>query len=104
MSVINITKKDFENEVLKSEKPVLIDFWAAWCGPCKMLSPVVDALAEEISDEVKVVKVNVDDEPELATQFNIMSIPTLVVIREGNEVNRSMGLQSKQDILNLVAK
>ena len=104
MSVINITKKDFENEVLKSEKPVLIDFWAAWCGPCKMLSPVVDALADEISDEVKVVKVNVDDEPELATQFNIMSIPTLVVIREGNEVNRSMGLQSKQDILNLVAK
>ena len=104
MSVINITKKDFENEVLKSEKPVLIDFWAAWCGPCKLLSPVVDALADEISDEVKVVKVNVDDEPELATQFNIMSIPTLVVIREGNEVNRSMGLQSKQDILNLVAK
>ena len=100
---IKLSTENFEKEVLKSEKPVLVDFYADWCGPCKMLSPVVDKLAEEHS-EFKVVKVNVDENPDLAGSYQVMSIPTLVVIENGKEVNRSMGLQSKQDILNLVSR
>ena len=101
--VITVSNETFEEEVLKSNQKVVIDFYADWCGPCKMLSPVVDKLAEEHS-EFKVVKVNVDEEPDLAGNYQIMSIPTLVVIENGKEVNRSMGLQSKQDILNLVSR
>ena len=81
MSVLQITKNNFDTEVMNSEKPVLIDFWASWCGPCKMLSPVVDEIAEETTD-VKVGKVNVDEQPELARQFGVMSIPTLVLIKD----------------------
>ena len=103
MSVIKVSNENFNSEVISSDKPVLIDFYADWCGPCKMLSPVVDKLAEEHS-EFKVVKVNVDENPDLAGSYQVMSIPTLVVIENGKEVNRSMGLQSKQDILNLVSK
>ena len=100
---MKVSLDNFEQEVLKSEKPVLVDFYADWCGPCKMLSPVVDKLAEEHS-EFKVVKVNVDENPDLASNYQVMSIPTLVVIENGKEVNRSMGLQSKQDILNIVSR
>ena len=82
MSVINITKDNFANEVVNSEKPVLIDFWASWCGPCRMVSPVIDEIASERGD-IKVDKINVDDQPELARQFGIMSIPTLVVMKNG---------------------
>ena len=103
MSVIKVSNENFNSEVISSDKPVLIDFYADWCGPCKMLSPIVDKLAEEHS-EFKVVKVNVDENPDLAGSYQVMSIPTLVVIENGKEVNRSMGLQSKQDILNLVSR
>ncbi|MBM6968755.1 thioredoxin, partial [Pseudoramibacter alactolyticus] len=82
MSVVTLTKDNFESEVLQSDKPVLVDFWASWCGPCKMVSPLVDEIAEE-HDEVKVGKINVDEESELAQQFQIMSIPTLLVFKDG---------------------
>ena len=98
MSVITVTKENFQSEVLESDKTVLIDFWAEWCGPCRMLSPVVDEIANEQTD-VKVCKVNVDNEPELATQFGVMSIPTLVVIKDGEVVNQSVGVQPKESIL-----
>lgn len=98
MSVITVTKENFQSEVLASDKTVLIDFWAEWCGPCRMLSPVVDEIANEQTD-VKVCKVNVDNDPELATQFGVMSIPTLVVIKDGKVVNQSVGVQPKNNIL-----
>ena len=99
--IINVTRKNFQTEVLNSEKTVLIDFYADWCGPCKMLSPVVEQFASE-NEEIKVVKINVDDVQDLAIEYGVMSIPTLVVIKNGQEVNRSVGLVSKDDILNLV--
>ncbi len=102
MSVITISKENFETEVLKSDKPVLLDFWASWCGPCRMVSPVVDEIAEERTD-IKVGKVNVDEQQELAAQFNVMSIPTLVVVKGGVEVNRTVGAQPKNSILGLLA-
>lgn len=101
MSVITVTKENFQSEVLESDKTVLIDFWAEWCGPCRMLSPVVDEIANEQTD-VKVCNVNVDNEPELATQFGVMSIPTLVVIKDGKAVNQSVGVQPKNNILAMI--
>ncbi len=101
MSVLKLTSTNFNKEVLQSDKPVLIDFWATWCGPCKMLSPVVDEISEEVSG-VKVCKVNVDEEPELARQFQIMSIPTLVVIKDGKLVNQSVGVKPKAAIVNMI--
>ena len=101
MSVINITKENFNTEVLGSDKPVLIDFWASWCGPCRMVSPIVDEIAQERTD-IKVGKVNVDEQSELATQFGVMSIPTLVVMKGGKVVNRSVGARPKKDILSLL--
>lgn len=101
MAVITITNENFEAEVLKADKPVLLDFWASWCGPCKMLSPIVDQIAEE-HDEIKVGKINVDDQPDLAQQFRVMSIPTLVVMKNGEVAATSVGLQPKQAILDLV--
>lgn len=101
MAVIEITKDNFEAEVLKADKPVLIDFWASWCGPCKMLSPVVDQIAEEVSD-VKVGKVNVDDEDELAAQFGIMSIPTLILFKNGEKAAQSVGVQPKEELLKFI--
>ena len=88
MSVISLNEKNFEEEVLKSEKPVLIDFWASWCGPCRMMSPVVDEIAEEMKDEVKVCKINIDEEQNLAVKYDVMSIPTFIVIKEGREIGR----------------
>lgn len=101
MSVLTITQNNFENEVLKSDKPVLLDFWASWCGPCRMLSPVVDEIAEE-NPQIKVGKINVDEEGDLATSFGIMSIPTLVVIKNGQVVNQSVGVVPKQKILGML--
>ena len=98
MSVITITKENFKQEVMQSDKPVLLDFWAGWCGPCRMLSPVVDAFAEENAG-VKVGKVNVDEQRELASQFQVMSIPTLVVMRDGKVVQQMVGARPKQQIL-----
>ena len=94
MSVMTITKDNFEAEVLRADKPVLLDFWAAWCGPCRMVSPIVDEIAAE-RDDVKVGKVNVDEQPELANQFGIMSIPTLIVLRDGKVVNQAVGVRPK---------
>ena len=98
MSVININKNNFQNEVLNSEKPVLLDFWAPWCGPCRMVSPIVDEIASERGD-IKVGKVNVDEQPELAGQFGVMSIPTLVVMKGGKVVNQMVGARPKAQIL-----
>ena len=98
MSVINITSETFQEEVLKSDKPVLLDFWASWCGPCRMVSPVIDEIAGERSD-IKVGKVNVDEQQELAAQFQVMSIPTLLVLKDGQVVNKSVGAQPKAKIL-----
>ena len=101
MSAINITKNNFQSEVLNSEKPVLLDFWASWCGPCRMVSPIVDEIADERGD-LKVGKINVDEQPELASQFQIMSIPTLIVIKNGEITNRSVGVSPKQQILSML--
>lgn len=101
MSVINIGKENFKTEVLESCKPVLLDFWASWCGPCRMVGPVVEEIAEERSD-IKVGKVNVDIEPELALEFAVRSIPTLIVIKDGKVVNRAVGARPKGDILSLL--
>ena len=98
MSAININKDNFRNEVLNSEMPVLLDFWAPWCGPCRMVSPIVDEIATERGD-IKVGKVNVDEERELAGQFGVMSIPTLVVIKGGRVVNQMVGARPKAQIL-----
>lgn len=98
MSAININKDNFRNEVLNSEMPVLLDFWAPWCGPCRMVSPIVDEIATERGD-IKVGKVNVDEERELAGQFGVMSIPTLVVIKGGKVVNQMVGARPKSQIL-----
>lgn len=101
MSAINITKNNFQSEVLNSEKPVLLDFWASWCGPCRRVSPIVDEIADERGD-LKVGKINVDEQPELASQFQIMSIPTLIVIKNGEITNRSVGVSPKQQILSML--
>ena len=98
MSVIHINIDNFRNEVLDSEKPVLLDFWASWCGPCRMVSPIVDEIAAERGD-IKVGKVNVDEQPELAAQFGVMSIPTLVVMKGGKVVNQMVGARPKAQIL-----
>lgn len=98
MSALNISKNNFSKEVINSDKPVLLDFWASWCTPCQMIAPTIEAIAEERSD-IKVGKVNVDIEPELAGQFGIMSIPTLLVIKGGKLVNKSLGVKSKDEIL-----
>ena len=101
MAIVTITKENFENEVMNSEKTVLLDFWAEWCGPCRMLAPTIDEIAEERTD-IKVGKVNVDNDPSLAEKFGIFSIPTLVVIKNGEVVSQSAGLRPKQAVLDLL--
>ena len=99
MSITTLTNDNFDQEVLASSKTILIDFWAAWCGPCKMLSPIIDQIADEADDSVKICKVNVDEQSELAVQFQVRSIPTLVVIKDGKVDNISVGVKSKEEIL-----
>ena len=101
MEVLKVTSKNFEEEVLKSEKTVLIDFYADWCGPCKMLSPIIEAVANE-NEEIKVVKINVDNEQDLAIEYQVMSIPTIVVIKNGKETNRTVGVVDKNQIEKMV--
>ncbi|MDD6225920.1 MAG: thioredoxin [bacterium] len=101
MSVSVITNENFESEVLNSTKPVLLDFWASWCGPCRMVSPIVDEIAQE-HPEIKVGKVNVDEQPELAASFNVMSIPSLFVFKDGRVVNQAVGARPKQEILDML--
>ena len=98
MSALNIDSKNFHSEVMNSDKPVLLDFWAPWCGPCRMVVPIVEEIAQERPD-IKVGKVNVDENPELAAQFGVMSIPTLVVMKNGQVVNQAMGARPKKAIL-----
>lgn len=99
MSVITITNDNFKREVLESNKPVLVDFWASWCGPCRMVSPIVDEISEEANGKFKVGKINVDEQPELASQFNVMSIPTLIVFKNGAPAKNTVGVRGKDDIL-----
>ncbi|MCF2558218.1 MAG: thioredoxin [Bacteroidales bacterium] len=101
MAVIKITQDNFEAEVLKSDKPVLLDFWATWCMPCQMLSPVIDQIADE-QPSIKVGKVNIDEEPGLAASFGVMSIPTLVVMKDGKPAAKTMGVQPKASVLKLL--
>ena len=101
MEIIKLTKDNFEQEVLKSEKPVLVDFYADWCGPCQMLSPIVDEVAEE-RDDIKVGKINVDEQMELAMRFQVSSIPMLVVFKDGKAVAKSVGYRSKAEITAMV--
>ena len=101
MDILEVMSENFQKEVLESEKTVLIDFYADWCGPCKMLSPIVQEVASE-NDDIKVVKVNIDNEQDLAIKYSVMSIPTLIVIKNGEVENMSVGLISKDEILNLI--
>ena len=101
MSAIKITKENFQTEVLDAKGTVLVDFWASWCGPCKMIGPIIDQIADERSD-VKVCKINVDEEPELAAKFKVMSIPTLVVFKDGQVATQSLGAKPKAAILALL--
>lgn len=101
MSAIHINKENFQQEVLHSAKPVLVDFWASWCGPCQMVLPIMDEIADERSD-IKVCKINVDEQKELARQFRVMSIPTLAVFKNGEMVNRSTGAKPKEQILQMI--
>lgn len=101
MSAINVTKDNFDS-VLTSQVPVLMDFWAPWCGPCRMISPVVEGIAEEMGEKVVVGKINVDEQPELASRFGVMSIPTLAVFKEGRLAGSMVGVRPKQEILKLL--
>ena len=101
MSAIQVNKDNFQEVVLNSDKPVLVDFWASWCGPCRMVAPILEEIANERSD-VKVCKINVDEEPELAGRYNVMSIPTLLVVKEGRVVNQAVGARPKSQILSLL--
>ncbi|MBR0381633.1 MAG: thioredoxin [Eubacterium sp.] len=100
--IVTLTEDNFEKEVLKAEGTVLVDFWAEWCGPCRMLSPVVDQIAEEMGDKIKVGKLNVDDQAYIARKYKIMSIPTLIVFKDGEVVNKSVGFINKQQIAAMV--
>ena len=101
MSVLTITKDNFQKEVLENSKPVMLDFWASWCGPCRMVSPIIDQIAEERED-ITVGKINVDEQPELAASFRVMSIPTIVVMKDGEVVKTTMGAQPKAKLLELI--
>lgn len=99
---MDITKENFQQEVLQSEKPVLVDFWATWCGPCRMMTPVLEELAAEKGDALKVCKINVDNEPELAEQFGVMSIPTFILFHGGNVASKTVGAHSKADLVSIL--
>jgi len=101
MTALHTTEKTFEQEVLQSEKPVLVDFWAPWCGPCRMVVPIVEQIAEE-RDDIVVSKINVDEEPGLAARYGVMTIPTLAVFKNGEIVNRSVGAKPKSEILKML--
>lgn len=101
MAALHITKENFEEEVLKADKTVLVDFWASWCGPCQMLLPVVEQLADEVTN-AKICKINVDEQPELAAKYRVMTIPTLMVVKDGKVVSTSVGVKSKAAILEML--
>ena len=102
MAEIKLTKQNFEQEVIGSNKPVLVDFWATWCGPCKMIAPIVKEIADEYDGKILVGKVNVDEEPDLTMQYNVSSIPTLMVFKNGQLVNKAVGYREKDEILKML--
>ncbi|MGI6077621.1 MAG: thioredoxin [Fastidiosipilaceae bacterium] len=102
MTVIQVNSSNFDSEVLQSDVPVLVDFFAEWCGPCKMMSPILDELANEVGAKAKVAKINVDENPELSQQFNVMSVPTLYVVKNGEVVNKVIGARPKAELLKLL--
>jgi len=102
--VIVLTKENFNQEVKESNIPVLVDFWASWCGPCRMVAPVIDELANDFDGRIKVGKVNVDEQRELAMQYKVMSIPTIILFKNGEEVDKIVGVRSKQDFANMIEK
>ena len=103
MALVHVTTDNFETEVLKAGQPVLVDFWASWCDPCRMLTPIIEQLAGELTD-VKVGKINVDEEPDLAARYGVMSIPTVIVFKNGEEAARSVGFKPKNELLKLLGK
>ncbi len=104
MAIINVLTDNFDQEVLKSDLPVLVDFWAPWCGPCKMLGPILHAVDEEAAGKFKVCKINIDEDPKLAARFGVMSIPTMIVFEKGVEVNKMVGVRSKDELLSVMIK
>lgn len=104
MAVFDLTKENFDSEVLNNKGLVMVDFWATWCGPCRTMSPVVDQIAEEAADKLKVCKVNIDEQPELAERYQVMTIPTLMVFKDGKAVASTVGVQPKKTVLDMVEK
>lgn len=102
MSILNITKDNFEQEVLRADRPVLLDFWAVWCNPCRMAAPILEQVAADTEGTVTVGKINIEEEPELVSQFGVTSVPTFVVLKDGKETGRAVGLQARGDLLQMV--
>lgn len=100
--MINLTNENFEKEVMSSKKPILVDFWASWCGPCQMIAPIVEEISNELSDRIEVGKLNVDEQPEIAIKYDVMSIPTLILFKDGKVVNTIIGYHSKEEILDFI--
>lgn len=100
--MINLTNENFEKEVMSSKKPILVDFWASWCGPCQMIAPIVEEISNELSERIEVGKLNVDEQPEIAIKYDVMSIPTLILFKDGKVVNTIIGYHSKDEILDFI--
>lgn len=100
--MINLTNENFEKEVISSKKPILVDFWASWCGPCQMIAPIVEEISNELSERIEVGKINVDEQPEIAIKYDVMSIPTLILFKDGKVVNTISGYHSKEEILDFI--